>query len=221
MQPQDTTQPQYITLGRFARNLTGQTFGRLTALGPIERTKHGRIKWLCQCVCGNKTEVRSSHLLRGAIASCGCLALEKLVASHTRHGLFGTSIYSRWSSIIQRCANQNDRNYANYGGRGIAVCDEWKESFEAFHAHVSSLPNFGKKGYTLDRSNNSLGYFPGNVRWITQKEQTRNTRSNVNLTYNGKTQCVSAWAEELGMNPIKLAKRLRRGWSLERALTTL
>lgn len=135
-----------------------------------------------------------------------------------RHGMSGTPIYNAWLMIISRCYRTYSTAFASYGGRGITVCQEWQDSFVAFYDHVSMLPHFDKEGYTIDRIDNDGNYEPGNVRWATQKQQARNTRSNRMLTYKGKKQCVAAWAEELGIETNVLEQRLHNGWSVEKAL---
>ena len=92
------------------------------------------------------------------------------------HGFKGTNIYNTWCNMKQRCNNKNYFQYEYYGGRGITVCDEWQNSFEAFYEHVSQLPHYGEEGYSLDRINNDGNYEPGNVRWATRKEQMNNRR---------------------------------------------
>ena len=122
-----------------------------------------------------------------------------------------------WRQMRGRCNNPNYKCYAHYGGRGIKVCERWA-SFWNFVADVGERPTPKHK---LDRIDNERGYEPGNVRWVTQKEQLRNQRRNRMLTFQGRTQCLAAWAEELGMGRTVLQKRVVEfGWSVERALTT-
>jgi hypothetical protein len=121
--------------------------------------------------------------------------------------------------MIARCHNSESSNFKNYGSRGISVCSEWRDSFDAFHSYVAGLPNYGEIGYSLDRIDNNGNYQPGNVRWATRKEQNRNTRNNRLLTHNGKTQCATAWAEEVGLKKNLVEVRLSRGWDIEIALT--
>jgi hypothetical protein len=130
-----------------------------------------------------------------------------------------TRTYRIWAGIKTRCLNQNDPNYPRYGSRGITVCDEWRQSFESFRDYVSRLPNFDNEDYSLDRINNDGNYEPGNVRWATDKEQCRNMRVNHLVTYNGKTQCVADWADEIGLKSEMIFNRLKLGWTIERALT--
>lgn len=210
--------PQFITLQKNAKDITGQRFGRLVALGPVSRHK-GHIKWLCQCDCGNIKEVDPSHLRRSLTVSCGCYHSERTTTLNTTHGMKNTLLYDVWCGIVQRCTNPNSKRYADWGGRGIAICEEWRHDFQSFFDHVSQLEHYGDKGRSLDRVDNNGNYEPGNLKWSTQSEQTRNTRANRLLTFSGKTQCIAAWEDELGLRKGQISNRLYRGWSVERALS--
>lgn len=197
----------------------GDIFGRLKVIGTAnKRGKNRGQKWLCECDCGNQVEVLQDNLRRNHTRSCNCLQRERAVEANLRHGHnrrgLPTSIYTTWSSMIGRCTNPKDTAFVNYGGRGIAVCKRWRNSFEAFLADMGERP----KGKFIDRKNNDLGYFPKNCHWVTRKESSRNTRKNRMLTWNGKTQCLAAWAEELGLSMSTLRSRLRSGWTVEKAL---
>lgn len=124
--------------------------------------------------------------------------------------------YETWSGMIKRCYTQAHRAYANYGGRGIAVCDRWRESFENFHADMGDRP----AGLSIDRIDNNGNYEPSNCRWATCKQQSRNTRKARLITLNGETRCLTEWAELTGIKAITLLFRLDRGWSIEKAFTT-
>lgn len=213
-------QPQFITLPRQAKDITGQTFGKLTTLGPIGKSPDNHILWLCQCECG-QTTVAYSHSLRcGNTRSCGCLVADFNKRVRTTHGMADTAIYSIWRNIVERCTNPKNRAYHDYGGRGINIHNEWRQDVHVFHDYVSRLPDYDTKGYSIDRIDNNGNYEPGNVRWATRIEQNRNTRTNRLLTYNGKTQCLAAWADEIQLTQRLLRSRLSRGWSDERALST-
>lgn len=214
-------QPQYIILPKQAKDLTGQQFGRLTALGPIGQTPRTQIKWECKCDCGNIVTVSSTHLRTGHTQSCGCLANELTAIRNTTHGQSRSKLHWVWSAIVQRCTNPNCKGYKNYGGRGITIFSRWRESFEEFRDYITGLPSFGTLGYSLDRIDNDKGYEPGNVRWASRVIQSRNSRSNRMITHAGRTQCLQAWADELQMGRSALKMRFRRGWSVEKALTTL
>jgi hypothetical protein len=209
---------EYITLGPKALDLSGQKFGRLTALGPVERRKR-HVMWLCECQCGETTIVSTTSLRAAATRSCGCLRQETSAEALTKHGMKNSPLYRIWCNIVSRCTLPTNHSYARYGGRGITICDEWRHDFQAFYDHVTQLPCCGEKGYSLDRILNDGPYAPGNVQWATTVAQARNKRNNRLLTYNGKTLCVAAWAEEIGINLKTLENRIRTGWSVERALT--
>lgn len=161
-------------------DLTGQKFGRLTV---IERAENigDRTRWKCQCDCGNEIIVYATNLKRGLTKSCGCYG--KNFPSHLKHGhgKHGDSTYNVYTLMKSRCYNTNNKAYKNYGGRGIAVCDEWLHDFKAFYDYVSVLPHFGEAGYSLDRINNDGNYEPNNVRWATKKEQANNRRTSKNI----------------------------------------
>lgn len=151
-------------------DLTGQKFGKLTVVERAGNTNHGAAKWCCVCECGNETVVIGDELRKGNTRSCGCLRKKKAsvkannpvsknkkhvkannpVSKNKKHGKAGTPFYKEWIQIKQRCYNPNDSSYKNYGGRGISVCDKWRNSFESFEEDVSKLPHFGEIGYSLN-----------------------------------------------------------------------
>ena len=135
------------------------------------------------------------------------------------HGMYNTRLYDIWVNMKQRCFNPNDQAYQNYGGRGIAVCDEWKDDFQAFYDW--SVSNGYQDGLSIDRINNDGNYSPENCRWTDRNVQNRNRRNNHKITYNGVTKTVVEWAEEKNIPYELLLNRLNKlGWSVERALTT-
>jgi len=145
--------------------------------------------------------------------SCGCLIADAVSKANTKHKMVGTRIYRIWGKMRSRCNNKNDKPYKNYGGRGIKVCKRWGV-FLNFYVDM-------KEGYndnlTIERIDNDKGYTKENCRWVSLQTQARNRRGNKLLTYRGKTQCLTAWAEELDFNSGSLGERLRRGWSIEDA----
>ncbi len=122
-----------------------------------------------------------------------------------------TKLYENWCNMKRRCYNKKNKDYYNYGGRGIVVCDEWLNDFDVFYNWA--YQNGYEDGLTLDRINSSGNYEPNNCRWATRKQQANNTRRNVLLTYNGKTQNMRQWADELGISYYNISKRHYRGWS--------
>lgn len=196
-------------------DLSGQQFGRLTAICRNDNDKRGRSMWLCICDCGNEKIIRIDHLRNGSIRSCGCLQKEKA----TKHGYYKKNktirTYRIWRHVISRCTRQNNQRWEYYGGRGIKVCKRWMK-FENFLEDMEEAPN----GLQLDRINNNGGYCKSNCRWATPKQNSRNRRDNRLITYKNKTQCLSAWSEELGIRSGLIWDRLfRYGWSVEQALT--
>jgi hypothetical protein len=194
--------------------LAGQEFGRLVAIESVGQ-RRGSELWRCACECGNETHVTATHLVHGRIRSCGCLLRETSRNLNTKHGQYQTPTYKTWQAMRDRCNNPNHRAFPNYGGRGIRVCDEW-QSFAAFLEHVGERPS---DAHEIDRIDVNGNYEPGNVRWVTRKQNSRNRRWHRLLTAFGETLCVSEWAERMGIKVNSLMARLDHGWDIERALT--
>lgn len=209
-------------------DLTGQKFERLVVIRHAGKDNSNHAIWLCMCNCGNEKTIRGSSLKYGQTRSCGCLAKEtvrKLTIinknnqysvkhGHTKNGR-RSHIYIIWVGMIQRCSNLLDPKYTLYGERGIVVCAKWKK-FENFLADMGEPPT---NKHQIDRINNNGNYCKSNCRWVTREKQGRNKRNNHLETYNGKTQCLSQWSEETGINRNTIASRLKFGWSIEEALT--
>lgn len=207
-----------------ALELTGQKFGRLTVVQRVENDKKGAACWLCKCDCGNEKVVQASQLKSGMTKSCGCLLREVSGARFFVHGLKHTRLYDVWSSIKARCFNLKNEHYKDYGGRGIKMCDEWKNDFKVFYNwSIANGYNETAKKYecTIDRIDNNKDYAPDNCRWVTQKEQCNNKRNNHLITYNNETHTVMQWAEIIGIEYRILLNRINKyGWSIERAFIT-
>lgn len=135
-----------------------------------------------------------------------------------KHGGYGTRLYEIWRSLKKRCLNPKTEQYSNYGGRGITVCDEWRDSFQAFYDWA--MANGYRDDLTLDRIDGNGNYEPSNCRWATWKEQQNNRRNNHFITYNGETKTLKQWSEQVGIDWDILYSRLKKGWSVEKALTT-
>lgn len=161
--------------------------------------------------------VGAQDLVSGDAKSCGCLKLDMFVERFTTHGGSSTPEYAIWYSMIRRCETPSDTNYPRYGACGIRACDRWRHSFENFLADMGPRPS---PEHSIDRIESAGNYEPGNCRWTTRIEQNRNRRSNRMVTWNGRTQTLAAWAEEVGIYGDLLSYRLNAGWSVERALTT-
>lgn len=192
-----------------AKNMAGLQIGRLAVLDVwVRRIESGspRIFWKCACECGNMLFVRQNFLSRSHTRSCGCLVSESIRAVATTHGLTGTSTHAAWVGMRSRCRHGDHKNYADYGGRGIAICDRW-DQFENFLKDMGECP----PGMSLDRENNDGPYSPENCRWATSKQQSRNTRRNVYVTAYGETRSLSEWAEIKGIPYEILRLRFHRG----------
>ena len=198
-------------------DLTGKRFGRWTVLELAEIKRYGKnyhYYWRCRCDCGAERLVDKTSLTAGKSRSCGCLNREK-PSSRATHGMSSTSVYHAWHTMKQRCFDPNCKAYPLYGGRGITVCDEWRDDFQAFFDHVSKLAHFGEGGYTLDRIDNGGNYEPGNVRWATRSEQCRNRRSNIVVEYQGQQMTLTEAAELSGIKAGTLLYRVRTGNPIE------
>ena len=149
------------------------------------------------------------------VLSCGCYHREIFRKQITKHGLYHTPEYRVWAAMVQRCGNPKDAAYRHYGGRGITVCGRWK-TFENFMTDMGCRP--GPK-MSLDGVDSNGNYEPGNVRWATQKEQMRNTRVNHKITFKGETLTIAEWADRLCLPYNTLSERVRRGFSLEDAMS--
>ena len=191
-------------------NLSGRRFGRLLVLEFVQRNSHRQAVWLCRCDCGNTKEIPAQPLKRGESTSCGCLHRE----NHTTHGKSKTRLYRVWREMHGRCYNPKNNRYALYGARGIKVCDEWHD-LATFCADVGEPPT---PQHQIERDDNDGDYEPSNVRWATPKEQARNRRTTLRITYRGEEKSLAEWVELLGLNYHQVHRRITEyGWSVEQA----
>lgn len=181
----------------------GARFGRLVVEAGAPWVGYRR-RWLCRCDCGVALTVDAANVKAGYTQSCGCLKHERNVNQpYSRtHGMNKTPEHRAWSSMIQRCTNEKQDSFADYGGRGITVCERWLRSFEAFFINVGPRPS---PAHTLDRKDTNGNYEPGNVRWATRAQQAQNRRSTV-LNWDLVNEIRGRW--EHGESSISISRRM-------------
>lgn len=181
--------------------MIGQVFGKWTVL-----QRHDARRVLCRCNCGTEKPVRSDHLRNGFTKSCGCRDTPAKSSSNE---------YQSWRAMVTRCTNPKAANYYRYGGRGIAICSRWLDSFENFLADMGRRPDLS----SLDRIDNYGGYEPTNCRWATAAQQANNRRDNRLITVDGVTRTLQQWSDATGLAGT-LGVRLNNGWDVSDALRT-
>ena len=199
-----------------AKDLTGQRFYYLTAIRRVENNKYGKAQWLCRCDCGNEIIVSTAELCRTRayhIKSCGCMSRKLISEAMTKHGMTHHPAFGVWHAMKQRCQDKNHPAYKNYGGRGIAVCEAWDKSFEAFWQDMG--PTY-KRGLELDRIDNNGNYEPENCRWTTKKVNANNRRKSViiNSKEYGKIS-VDEFSKKTGIPKSTIHYRINAGWPIE------
>ncbi len=195
-----------------------ERYGRLKIIGDAPSKKYGRTIRrivICECDCGNIKNISLNSLKSGLTKSCGCLSVELTKKRSTKHGLTinkggnnkDRRMYRLWHSMIQRCNVKRNKSFPNYGGRGIYVCDRWKNSVTNFIEDMGYKP----RGKSLDRINNDGPYSPENCRWATASQQVNNQRKRkdaVSITHKGVTMGIKEWSNKLGINYITLYNRI-------------
>jgi len=193
----------------------GDVFGHLTVLRPAGRNK--KCKFVeCRCSCGVEKIFQLSSIYYGSTISCGHhrRSGHTIKHGHKRGVGRGTSTYSTWRSMKDRCLNPRNISYKHYGAKGIEICESWMD-FSSFLSDMGERPN----GATLDRIDNSKGYFKDNCRWATPFEQQCNRPDNRLLVFKGKEQALAQHCREQGIGQNAVRLRLKMGWDVERALT--
>lgn len=212
-------------------DLTGQKFNRLTVLKTYtKRVVHKHKNFVsfsdCICDCGKEVTVESQALKKKSdgTTSCGCKNMDHIAKLTYKHGKSDHYLFKIWGSMKSRCLNTNQPGFKNYGGRltdPVTIYSEWIDSFQAFYNYV--VLTIGERPtplYSIDRIRTSEGYYPGNLKWSTDKEQTRNKYKMVYLTYKGVKLLLVEWAERIGFADTTLRNRLKEGWPDEKAITT-
>lgn len=185
----------------------GEKYFHWTVIAPANK-RNGREMVLCQCDCGTLKEVRYDGIKCGSSKSCGC--------ARGTHKMTSSRLYNIWHKMKERCYNKNHVHYKNYGGRGITVCEEWKNDFISFYKW--SMDNGYSENLTLDRVNGNSNYSPENCRWTTPLEQQNNTRNNRILTVNGRSQSIARWSAEMSIPYSTIYSRLCNGWNEQDAV---
>ncbi len=196
--------------------IPGEIFGRLTIVREVAQRGWKRFAE-CLCTCGTRVVVEMVKLRSGHTKSCRCWKLERTGDAHRTHGRTNTPEYRIWCDIKKRCTNPRSKSWPDYGGRGITMCWRWLHSFEAFLADMGLRPS---PQHTIERLDNDLGYSPLNCVWVIRAEQMRNMSTNYRITFEGRTQCLAAWAEELKVPAERIWNRLYNlHWSVKDAFT--
>ena len=193
-------------------DITGLKFGKLKVLGMVKSKKTKPLYWDCVCECGNRKVANGDSLKRGQTKSCGCYRSEKITKSNFKHGHCNRSSgpskeFKAWKSMKARCKNEGNIGYKRYGGRGIYICKEWRESFQSFLDDMGEVP----EGHSLDRIDNDGPYSPENCRWADKKTQGRN-RSNVReIMFLGKVYMGrNHLADETGISEWKIERYFKK-----------
>ena len=180
------------------QDIIGQKFNRLTVIKRLQNDKYQNTRWLCQCDCGKYIETYGISLRNNKTKSCGCLTNELRRKKKKDNPFIKEPLYWRYTRIKSRCFSKSNRRYKDYGGRGISMCDEWKNDFMSFYNWA--MANGYKDDLTIDRIDNDKGYYPENCRWVNNKEQANNRRNNIIVKYQDKEMTLKQWASLLNLN---------------------
>lgn len=206
-------------MGRKVIDMTGYETGRIKVVERAGKNKSGNILWRYECSCGGGGIATADAIRR--MKSCGCIRKENgkdfFHNFNITHGESRTRIYTIWGNMINRTSNKKNKDYKNYGGRGITVCEEWKNylTFKKW-----ALENGYSDTLTLDRIDNDKGYCTGNCRWADEETQNNNKQQSRKIEYKGKIKSVEQWAKEYNINRSTLVNRLNKGKSIKEALET-
>ena len=199
---------------KLAKDLIVQRFGKLTVVGRSSKYLNQKVYWHCKCDCGNEVDVIGSLLVNGRSKTCGC--------SHVTQGGFGKSrLYEVWFAMMSRCTKPENKHYSNYGGRGIKVCDEWKDflKFKEWADKTGYDETAPRGQYTIDRVDNNGNYCPENCQWKTMLEQANNKRNTRMIEYNGEKKSILEWSKSTGLSTSLIKSRYDRGWTPEEIFT--
>lgn len=200
-----------------AIDISGQRFGMLTAIKMVGKNERNNALWLCMCDCGGECVRATVELRKRDNHSCGCMAkehLRKMSDKNITHEMTGSRIYGCYKGMMSRCYRPNDIHFPAYGGRGIIVCDEWKNNSKAFIDWA--LTNGYSDDLTIERIDVNGNYEPSNCKWIPMSEQYDNKQKNIMIEWNGEKHCAAYWSRVTGINANTIRWRYKHGWDVER-----
>jgi len=201
-------------------NLVGKKFGKLLVVKRADN-RNNSVFWLCKCDCGNEVVVRGDSLKQGKTQSCSCLQKEKVKKvckkNFIKHGLSKSRLSNIWFNIKQRCNNPKSKNYQYYGAKNIQICCEWLE-FKNFYNWA--INNGYADNLSIDRIDVNGNYEPLNCRWTDYKIQENNRSNNVVVEYDNEAHTIAEWSRIVGIKYTTLLNRIKKGWNVEKALTT-
>jgi hypothetical protein len=206
-------------MGRKIKDLTNERFGKLIAIEFVGYDKRRNALWRCRCDCGNEIIAPCKKLNEGMKKSCGCLGngIHPRTSKIKRNGIYAR-LHRIWSGMKRRCYSKNTINYASYGGKDITLCEEWRHNFTSFCEWA--MANGYNDSLSIDRIDSNGNYCPENCQWATRQEQSANRKSVVLIEYNGEKMTSADWSKKIGGNSGLVGRRLKIGWSIERAITT-
>jgi hypothetical protein len=201
---------------KYDESFIGKKFNCLT-VNSVKYNPKGAVIFTVVCDCGNVCETAAYRIVNGHCKSCGCKVRENQRKAATKHNMSNSRLYRIWVGMKNRCCREDDPHYSGYGGRGISICADWLDSKKFFDWAL-------RYGYddalSIERIDNNGNYEPSNCRWATVFEQANNRRTNKRYAYSGRTLTLAEWSSETGILRHNLTNRIKRGWSIERALTT-
>lgn len=197
-------------------DFTNTKKGELLIESYIGKTEKGVHFWSAKCSCGNSIQIRSSGIKK--TDSCGCVSLKKASKTNSTHRMRHSSEYRSWIGMRVRILKKTEPSYPRYGGRGITICDSWKNSFESFYADMGPKPS---PRHSIDRVDNNAGYCKENCRWATPKQQMRNRSTTVMVEYNEATVALAELCEKFNVDINDVYRRIHLNkWDVHRAITT-
>lgn len=206
------------------KDYRGNIYGKLTVIDNLPNKKRHLNKVTAKCECGNIKDFYLSNIVSGKTSSCGCInrqkSSERYKILNLSHGLANHPLYTIYHAMMNRCYNENDISYKRYGGKGVTVCDEWRNDFMKFFEWAMNYR--WREGLQLDKDilGNGKLYSPDTCKFVSRSENCRNRSTNKIIQYNGESKTLSEWCEKTGLNHTCILHRLKRGWSIEKTLNT-